>query len=238
MADELITRPSLLGRRSFLTGALSLVAGVTGCTTTRLETQVDLGGDSTAFGFRNLQPTDGQAIDVASAPAGSLAELITPIELAEPGRFPTNPDRASPLTLSAGSIGIEAAPIRPVGVDGDGYFDVPAREEVGWYSFGPAPGERGSSVLAAHISTDGQPGVFKDLRDLDTGHQLSVGFDDGSTELFTVLGLVQYSKDVLPIDKLFDRSGAASMVLITCGGTFNPQLNSYDDNIIVYTIKA
>jgi len=221
-----------------LAGGLSFLFGVPACTTTRVETQVDLAGDRSAFGFRKLQPTDGQAIDIARAPAGTLADLITPIELAEPGRFPVSPDRASPLTLSADTIGIEAAPIRPVGVDTEGYFDVPEREEVGWYSFGPTPGEGGSSVLAAHISTDGLPGVFRNLRELDTGHELSVAFDDGSTASFIVLGLVQYSKDVLPIDKLFDRSGPASMVLITCGGTFNPQLNSYDDNIIVYTIKA
>lgn len=238
MADELRPHPSLLQRRSFLAGAVSLLFGVPACRTTRLETQVNLGGDRTAFGFRKLLPTDGEALENASAPTGSLADQITPIELAEPGRFPVRPDRAKPLTLSADTIGVDAAPIRPVGVDSEGYFDVPEREEVGWYSFGPTPGEGGSSVLAAHISTGGEPGVFRNLRDLDTGHQLSVGFDDGSSESFIVLGLVQYSKDVLPIDKLFDRSGPASMVLITCGGTFNPQLNSYDDNIIVYTIKA
>jgi len=237
VADELTRQPPLLRRRAFLAGAFSLAVGLPACRTTRLEGQVDLGGDRTAFGFRKLPLVDGQALETAG-PTGGLADLITPIELTEPGRFPTRPDRALPLTLSADTIGVADAPIRPVGVDGDGYFDVPEREEVGWYSFGPTPGEGGSSVLAAHISTDGKPGVFRDLRDLDTGHELSVTFDDGSTESFVVLGLVQYSKEVLPIEKLFDRSGPPSMVLITCGGTFNPQLESYDDNIIVYTIKA
>jgi len=240
VADELTSQPSSLRRRTFLAGAFSLAVGLPACRTTRLESQVDLDGDGdrTAFGFRKLQPVDGTALETASTPTGELAELVKPIELTEPGRFPTAPDRALPLTLSAATIGVEAAPIRPVGVDTEGYFDVPEREEVGWYSFGPTPGEGGSSVLAAHISTDGKPGVFRDLRDLDTGHELSVQFDDESSESFVVLGLVQYSKEVLPIDRLFDRSGPPSMVLITCGGTFNPQLDSYDDNIIVYTIKA
>ena len=33
---------------------------------------------------------------------------------------------------------------------------------------------------------------------------------------------------------VFSKEGEPTLVLITCGGSFNRGLNSYDDNVVVY----
>lgn len=203
------------------------------CTRSVTESAANLGESDVAFGFR-VKPDSDEV--VTKVEADRLADLIKPLDDAQQ---PTSSGpRLVPIALSAPTIGVASARISRVGVDDTGFFAVPERDEVGWYKFGPAPGEDGSSVLAAHISQGGIPGVFELLRDMKAGHTVTVEFNDGSAKEFVVLGLVQYDKEVLPIEELFDRNGPPSLVLITCGGDFNPQLRSYDDNIIVYAVET
>lgn len=162
----------------------------------------------------------------------SLTDLVRPGPSAVPGDAPRS---AAPLPvgLTIDGIGVAAAPVDAVGVEPNGELEIPGADAVGWYRHGPAPGEPGSTVLAAHIAFNGRDGVFRHLADVEIGALIAVELDDGSVARYEVVDIAQYPKGELPVDDLFDRSGAPRLTLITCGGDFDPDVRSYDDNVVV-----
>lgn len=142
-------------------------------------------------------------------------------------------DERRPVDLAIPALGVAGAPVRAVGVEPNGDMEIPPADEVGWYRFGAAPGQPGSAVLAAHIAYDGVDGVFRYLDRLRPGDEVVVGVDDGTTARFRVTELATYRKEALP-DEVFSREGPPRLVLITCGGSFNPSLRSYDSNVVAY----
>lgn len=140
-----------------------------------------------------------------------------------------------PVSITIDTIDVAEASIIAVGVNEDLSFEVPPADLVGWYEFGPRPGEDGSAVLAAHVAYDGVDGVFRYLSDVDVGSIIQVGFDDGSTSRYRVTDVTDYFKEELP-DSLFAQSGDPQLALITCGGAFNPELRSFDSNTVVVAV--
>ena len=138
-----------------------------------------------------------------------------------------------PTSISIERLGLAATTVRTVGVEPNGEMTVPPAREVGWYRYGPTPGEAGSAVLAGHVASGGVPGAFRYLDELEPGDLVTVGFDDGSSQTWVVDDLFQVDKTALPFDTLFARSGTAKLALITCGGQFDYDARSYDDNIVV-----
>lgn len=149
------------------------------------------------------------------------------------------PDRATPIGLQIGALDVAAPVIRVGGAD-DGSMEVPdGIDEVAWYEFGPAPGEAGSAVLAAHVDMAGLgPGVFFDLHSLAAGDMVTVAFDDGTAQAFEVFESRRYLKAELDTGRIFSRTGPATITLVTCGGGFNPALGRYDSNVVVYAAPA
>lgn len=141
----------------------------------------------------------------------------------------------SPVSLEIEDIDVVDAAVIPVGVNPDQTFEVPPADQVGWYRFGPAPGDEGSAVLAAHIAFDGVDGVFRRLADAEVGSIVAVVFDDGSRQRYRIESVTDYDKQELP-SELFARSGDSQLALITCGGTFNPQLRSYESNTVAVAV--
>lgn len=146
---------------------------------------------------------------------------------------------ADPVAVRVGGIEIEA-PVVPVGVEDDGQMEIPTDvDEVGWYSFGPAPGEGGSAVLAGHVSSRTQGrGVFYDLRRVEPGDVVEVDHEDGTTTEYVVVGVETIDKGELPTDEIFSRDGDPIVTLITCGGSFSRAQNSYDSNVVVVAIPT
>lgn len=145
-------------------------------------------------------------------------------------------ERAVPTSISIEGIGVVEAPVIDVGVEENGDMEIPGADSVGWYRFNPTPGDPGSAVLAAHISYNGNPGVFRYLADVEMGVRVVVAFDDGTTTEFEVIELAQYDKQELPDDRVFAKDGDPILTLITCGGDFNRSLRSYEDNVVAYAI--
>ena len=132
-----------------------------------------------------------------------------------------------PIGLRIDEIEVDA-PIGSYGVNQrTGEMDVPDNvTEVGWYRFGPKPGEAGSAVLAAHVDlASSGPGVFYNLQTLEEGDRMSVLYEDGSETQFRVVARVTYEKDELPLDVIFSREGPSVLTLITCGGAFNSNIS-------------
>lgn len=143
-----------------------------------------------------------------------------------------------PVGLRIDAIDVDA-PVAPFGVDRrTGDMDVPDNvSEVAWYEYGPRPGESGSAVLAAHVDLASQgPGVFFDLSSLEPGDRIVVLYGEGSEVAFRVIGRATYDKDEIPLDVIFSREGPSVLTLITCGGGFNRQVQTYDSNVVVYAV--
>ena len=172
-----------------------------------------------------------------STPARSpLAELVTPVGSAQYDPADHIDDRPVPVSITIDGIGVADAAVLDVGVEENGDMEIPGADEVGWYRFNATPGEPGSAVLAAHISFDGQPGVFRYLDEASAGDRVVIQFDDGTTSVFEIVELVQYDKQELPTERVFAKTGDPVLTLITCGGDFNRSLRSYEDNVVAYAV--
>ncbi|MEM9565577.1 MAG: class F sortase [Actinomycetota bacterium] len=178
---------------------------------------------------------DAAATETDSAtasPGSNLSELVSELPPAPVG-FPVADDGPQPTRLTIESLGIDQAPVIGVGVETDGAMEVPPADEVGWYRYSPLPGQAGSSILAAHIAFDGENGVFVRLADIELGAVVEVTDEEGLTRAYQVETVDRYDKEQLPEDIVFARSGTERLVLVTCGGRFDPELRSYDDNVVV-----
>lgn len=141
---------------------------------------------------------------------------------------------AGPAVMRIPSLDVDDAAVVPVGIDAAGGLEIPGAHEVGWYRFGARPGAgAGSVVLAAHVAYDGEDGVFRHLGSLEPGNTVVVETADGRQLGYRVDSVTVHPKADLPIDDLFSPSSPERLVLITCGGSFNPQLRHYDSNIVV-----
>jgi sortase (surface protein transpeptidase) len=140
---------------------------------------------------------------------------------------------AQPVAIAIRALDIDAV-VRPVGVEDNGEMEIPGAAEVGWYRYGSRPGDEGSAVLAAHVDYDGQVGVFFDLGKAEAGDTIDIAFSDDTVRSFVVLERSQFEKQSLPFDEIFRRDGDPSLVLITCGGDFNPSLRSYEANVVLF----
>ena len=170
-----------------------------------------------------------------SLPARSpLADQVVPLGSALFDPDDVAPPPVPPVTVSIEGIRVDDAAVIPVGVKENGEMEIPGATEVGWYRFGPTPRDEGSSVLAAHIAFNGRDGVFRRLASVDLGAIVTVTYADGTTTQHVVSEIAQYGKEDLPFERVFSKTGPATLTLITCGGDFNRSLNAYDDNVVVY----
>jgi LPXTG-site transpeptidase (sortase) family protein len=143
-----------------------------------------------------------------------------------------------PTRLEIPALGVDA-PIEPYGVNRrSGQMDVPRNvTDVAWYKHGPAPGESGSAVLAAHVDLSDQGrGVFFGLRRLELGDTVTVSFSDGGAQEFQVIGRATYHKSDLPLESIFSSEGSPVLTLVTCGGAFSG--GNYDSNVVVYAVPV
>ncbi len=177
--------------------------------------------------------TTAPSATTTSLPSSPLSAVVSPIgsALHEPSdRLPVS----VPVALTIDTIGVDSAPVIPVGVLDNGEMEIPGRTEVGWYKFGPGPGNEGSAVLAAHIAFDNRAGVFRRLASMELEDSFVVEFEDGTTQSFEVFEIAQYDKEEVPFQRVFAKVGDPVVVLITCGGVFDRSIGSYEDNIVVY----
>ena len=138
-----------------------------------------------------------------------------------------------PSTLSIPRIGVRAA-IVAVGRKPNGAMETPDPDLVGWYRFGPRPGEPGPAVLVGHVDTKTAPAVFYRLRQLRSGDEILVGQPDGTTTRFLVGRLEQHPKTALPTNRIWTRAKRPLLRLITCAGSYDHATRHYRDNLIVY----
>jgi hypothetical protein len=189
----------------------------------------------------NTDVTAAPVTTVAQATTTTVAE-ISPLAKELGPQFSATVDapkaKVEPVGLTIAKIGLKAKEVRSVGLEPDGQLEIPNEKEIGWYRYGQAPGEIGSTVLAAHVSWNGVLGPFADLATMEPGDRINVQLSDGSNRTYEAVERNQYNKGELPAERIWTRTGPESLVLITCGGEFNPAIKRYYDNIVIYAVPV
>ena len=165
----------------------------------------------------------------APAPGGVLPQVS--VRDAAPIAVPVTPP---PVRVDLPGLGL-TAPVDPVGVADDGQMALPDDvARVGWYRFGPSPGEPGNAVLGGHVDDAEQgPGALFALRTTAPGDEVAVTDAAGRVTRWRVVSRDLPPKQALPVDTIFTRGGPPRLVLVTCGGPFDPVARSYRDNVVV-----
>jgi sortase (surface protein transpeptidase) len=153
---------------------------------------------------------------------------------ASPGGAAEPMGRSKPVRLRIPAIAVDTA-LMDLGLHGDGTMEVPPDGiQAGWYTGAPTPGERGPAVIAGHVDWGGRPAVFNRLHTLGPADEIIVTREDGTAAVFRVTQLEQYPKNAFASSKVYGNIDHAGLRLITCGGSFDPQLHSYKDNVVVF----
>jgi len=146
------------------------------------------------------------------------------------------------------------------GLNADGSLYIPADPRtVSWSSDDAAPGSsRGTVILTSHINyvIDGQTvaGAFADLAEYARhaiGKQITLRLADGRVLRYRIVAGRQYTKDQLSSDPhlrtvLYNQSrvyGPAQrlgsrLLLVSCGGPFDPDTGEYADNVFLYALPS
>lgn len=141
---------------------------------------------------------------------------------------------ATPVRLQVPAIGVDSD-LMELGLLGDGTLEVPPTGfPAGWFTGAPTPGELGPAVIAGHVDWAGEPGVFFDLDKLAAGDEITVARADGSTARFRVDRVERFAKDAFPTALVYGDIDHAGLRLITCGGDFDRQARSYEDNVVAF----
>jgi sortase (surface protein transpeptidase) len=191
--------------------------------------------------------------DGGGPPAGPT---IPPAEAALELAPPTPPDKLSavhpgkpvvehkprqqprPVHIRIPAIGVSARVVH-LGLTPDGAMATPTNySDTGWFAPGPEPGERGAAVIAGHVDNKTGPAVFFRLGQLRRGNSIYVTVAGGRRLRFTVAGLEHWPKANFPTKRVFGRTRAATLRLITCSGVFDHSTGHYLSDTIVYAVRG
>jgi sortase A len=179
---------------------------------------------------------------------GSIQEIIDGQQQPAPGaittsQFDLGPLPAPPVRMAIPRLYIDA-PIVTMGFGADRYPEVPGRpDQVAWYNFSAAPGQRSNAVMSGHVdwqARSGAPiaGVFYRLRALEIGDTVVITLEDGTRLEYKVTGNVATAYDDPNVLKAMDYTPKEVITLITCGGTWinngqGPFGGSYSHRVLV-----
>jgi len=178
---------------------------------------------------------------------GSIQEILG--ESAQQGQSETGnegdigPLPPPPVRLAIPRLYIDA-PVVTMGLDAERYPEVPERpDQVAWYNFSAAPGQRSNAVLSGHVdwqTRSRQPiaGVFYRLRELEIGDTVTIALEDGTKLEYRVTGNVATGYEDPNVLKAMNRTSREAITLITCGGTWirsgrGPFGGSYSHRVLV-----
>lgn len=177
-------------------------------------------------------------IDTPVAAPGAGTDRAAAVEVeavtvsAEGGR--AERQAPAPVRLRVPALGIDAS-LAELGLRGDGTLTVPDDAMVpGWWAGGSAPGERGPAVIVGHVDSHVGDGIFHGLGRLGPGDAVVIDREDGTRAHFRAALTEVHPKDEFPTTRVYGETTTPQLRLITCGGDFDRDERSYEDNVIVY----
>jgi hypothetical protein len=151
---------------------------------------------------------------------------------------PVTPLHVPPGHVSIPSLGV-TAPLKAEPISGN-QLDIPSDvHDVGiWSGGGAITGTQGTVLLAGHVNWWNQGnGALYDLASLQPGAAIYVRGSTGVTTAWQSVSLHAYLKADLP-QTIFAPSGPRRLVLVTCGGAFDPTTGHYADNVVAIAAPA
>lgn len=181
-------------------------------------------------------------------PSPVISQEITTYTTDHPIETPAPPDSACPASnapathprlIQIPAIGVNAC-IQKVGIDQKGAIAAPGNVNfAGWYVNSVLPGSPGNSIIDGHVSGRYTPGVFAKLAKLKEGDRIKIQMNDASWREFTVTKTVTVPEKQAIQELLAPAANnRAELSLITCGGSYDTQRNSYADRVIVRAAAA
>lgn len=144
-------------------------------------------------------------------------------------------ERGLPFRIKIPSINVDAA-IEKMGIEKDGSLEAPeAPENAGWYEHGPRPGQKGVAVIDGHFGwIGGLPSVFDHLSEVKKGDLITIVDNTGTTTSFIVRETASYDWDADFSNVFTSTDQKARLNLITCGGIWNTETQTYEKRLVVF----
>jgi sortase A len=142
-----------------------------------------------------------------------------------------------PKELVIPSLNIDTQ-IEQVGKDKNNAMDVPKKiTDVGWFEYGPRPGEKGNAVIDGHLDSLTGPAIFYPLSNMKKDDKILVKDTNGKMYTFVVTEKHIYKYDSFPVDVVFGPEDNSQIELITCAGEFDHEHHNYLDRIVITAVK-
>lgn len=203
--------------------------------------------------MKSSKPTLKQALLLTIIVVGTLAQiLLVYTSLKRPSLKPAihlntsniaqsqnNSTKAIPIRLKIPKLNVDAA-VEQMGLTPNGDMEAPNNpKNVGWYKFGPYPGENGNAVIDGHygIWQNGERSVFDDLKTLKIGDKLIIENNNDTTITFVVRDFKTYGKDADTSEVFKSNDNKAHLNLITCDGSWEAATKSYTNRFVVFADK-
>jgi sortase (surface protein transpeptidase) len=137
-----------------------------------------------------------------------------------------------PVFIVIKRLGIDAK-VEQAGLDHHGDMQVPASAcDVAWFKSGPVPGAPGDAVIDGHLDWTSGPSVFWNLHQLRRGDEIDILQAGGTQIRFIVLRLRDVPQGTFKTG-LFATTGAPTLSLYTCAGTWDYGAQTYSERLIV-----
>ncbi len=196
------------------------------------------------------QPPPGAASPVDVIPTGTAAPSSdgrtgsTTRSAAPSGRRPAANStrglilpRSLPTRLRIPAIGVDSS-LKKIGLTPRGEIATPPLvrdSHAYWLTVSPTPGQLGPATIIGHVDSAAYgPGVFFKLGDMRQRDKIYLSRSDGTVATFEVERVAEYSKAHFPTRAVYGNIDHAGLRLITCGGSFDSSIHSYESNIVVY----
>ena len=180
----------------------------------------------------------GQLSATAQHTNQPITQPVSQVSQAIVSQFTPNTNLA-PIHITIPTAKVNAE-IIPVGVTKTNNLDVPPNfVQTGWYKYGPLPGMPGNAVIDGHVDNAGSiDGPFKHLRDAKIGDLVQVAMSDGSTVTFKIVDTTVYLTSKFPAESVFHGNSASVLKIITCHGTYQKSMGTYDHRLIVTAVRV
>jgi len=168
-------------------------------------------------------------------PKASFLPLPSPLPSPSPSSSPSPSPLPAPFKITIPKLNI-AANIAKVGfIEETGKMEVPQNAmEVGWYQYGPPPGEPGAAVLTGHYDTPtGAPAIFYYLGNLASGDDFYITNEQGQQLKYVVEEIKNLPLYNFPKDLIYGERGYSQVSLLTCAGVWNPAAHLYSHRLAV-----
>lgn len=161
----------------------------------------------------------------------------TPISESSYRNYTVSPD--IPKYIKISKLGVDAK-VLTLGLGEDREIQSPRNiYNAGWYDGSNKPGEKGAVFIDGHVSGPSSPGIFYNLKNLNSGDVITVINGDGSEHSYEVVAKESVGAGNIDMDKVLrsydvDKQG---LNLMTCNGDFNWSEQSFAERQIVYSVK-